>query len=329
MKSICLVLSLIFLYCSIEAQASEESEWIATLLTSQSVTKDKVLSAVLKSLNTRSDATSSIKTHVHKKHKKMKKKKKRKSLKPHKKRDESKLLNGLQSNQPLVKIQVPKTAYDFSGFSIGMLGGYSQMHSKTTEKLIDFSDATLQSLKISGQIIQGSQSARGVFVGGFLSVGKQRGHYYLGTELEGNFQNTVSKQLLVSSYNMYNITSHNLAISLKNNFALSVKAGVIVDKALIYVKTGAALGKFQVKSEYPYLAATSLGIGSKQYFNKYQTGIVFGVGVDVLVRQSIVFGGEIGYTQYQKFSINHADVSKVDITPSNLSFQIKAAYKLQ
>jgi opacity protein-like surface antigen len=219
-----------------------------------------------------------------------------------------------------------KTAYDFSGFYLGVSSGYNHIHNKTTETFSNFSLTGASNL--NGKVNQNTLSGQGLFGGGQLGFGKQFDRYYLGAQFEGNLQNTTSKQNDGNSQSTYNMGARNLFISLKNTFVFSLKTGVALDKALIYAKAGVALSKFNVKSEYPFLAGvTGLSSSGAQYFNKRQVGLAVGVGVDVPVAKHVILTGEAGYTQYKKFTINHPNTSKTDVTPSALSFQLKASYK--
>lgn len=222
--------------------------------------------------------------------------------------------------------ETSKSAYNFSGFYMGVSGGYNHVHNKTTEKFANFSISALSYL--NGRVNQNSLSGQSLLGGGQLGFGKQFDRYYLGAQFEGSLQNTTSKQNNGNSSSMYNQGARNLYISLKNTFTFSLKTGIALDNALIYAKAGLALSKFNMQSEYPFLSGvTGLSSAGVRYFNKRQVGLAFGVGVDVPVAQHVILGGEVGYTQYQKFTINHQDTSSTSITPSTLSFQLKASYK--
>ena len=223
--------------------------------------------------------------------------------------------------------RVSKGVYDFSGFYVGVSSGYNQIYNKVTETFANLtSDSTKQEYYLNGRVNRSTQSARGIFGGGFLGFGKQFSQYYLGVQFEGNLQNSTSKQNSGNSSSGYNLGARNLSISLKNNLALSLKTGIASGKSLVYAKVGASYAKFQMNSEYPFIASF-IGIGGNQYFNKRLIGLSLGTGVDVPVTRNVILSGEVGYTQYQKFSIAHTSVSTTDITPSALSFQVKASYK--
>ncbi|KPJ67490.1 MAG: hypothetical protein AMJ43_04340 [Coxiella sp. DG_40] len=159
----------------------------------------------------------------------------------------------------------------------------------------------------------------------FAGYGKTfRSSYYLGGELFANYLSLKMK----GSHDYYVIGPWDdltMSTEVKNpySFGGDARAGYLVSpRTMLYVLFGLDYARFNVKSE-----AQAKGWDSLSYklitneFNKWQLGLMPGIGMEVGLRDHVSLRTQYTYTFYSSF--NHDVSLKADLATVNLKTKVK------
>ncbi len=125
-----------------------------------------------------------------------------------------------------------------------------------------------------------------------------------GIEGRANLENVETSSSLTNTETTTSLTATTTtSIKLKNDFALLLKLGVIVNpKVLFYGLIGPDWGNFSVTSSSNYFQntneSTTVNASTQNGISRYKTGLLLGFGMEALLTQAISLGLEYNHVWY-------------------------------
>ena len=179
----------------------------------------------------------------------------------------------------------------------------------------------------------GLKGVRGGFMLGYGKVFQNK--LYAGLELGADYSNTEGKldQTYLQTQNF------NLKTKRRDAYSASVRLGAMLNSMLTYIKLGVETAKWKTEASttsYINFANGGISDGKVNAASKNQrlTGFIFGLGMETMVSDHLVLGGEWSYTQYRGSStiqvtqagIKNAGVN-FNVKPRTNDFRLRLAYK--
>lgn len=204
----------------------------------------------------------------------------------------------------------------FNGFNFGLVGGYGSQSSKL--------DVTTPAPVLTDSSDVGGQG----FIGGVL-IGWGRvfnNNHHFGIEASAKYANidgNKTTNTLVGS-------SLNHKLKHKAAYDIAVRYGVVVGRALPFIKVGATYGSF--KAETVGGGGLAGHTGSR---DKHELGLIVGAGVEFAVSNNLSLGGEFNYTHHKDFSYDvkvgpapGVTTSTVKVKPTTSTFMLRLKYSV-
>lgn len=172
------------------------------------------------------------------------------------------------------------------------------------KKGILLGDGTQTSHKIGGNAIAGSL---------FAGYGKVCGAHNIYLGLEAFVGLSSLRAQLVESYGLTQIT---VSADLKESFGISIKAGVLFNSLLSYVKIGGLIGHWRYKSHWQLA-----GVADK-IVNQYAPGLEAGLGVEAPLKQNLWIGIDYAVSLFRRTSFSHFSLAGTELSRHKISPQV-------
>ena len=222
---------------------------------------------------------------------------------------------------------------NISGFYTGVNFGYGFGSAKSTWGVTQSGTGS-----ILGNVSHNSDLGLKGFRGGLmLGYGKLFNKFYAGIELAADLSNTNGK---LDDKGGLSSTLQQIAFNVnakrRESYGIALRLGGMLGSMLTYAKIGvdSAKWKFQA-SQSNYLAGLAGTTNASK--NERLTGLVFGLGMETLLTDHIILGGEWTYTHYRRSSgINvsrknvagtETDTMQFKFRPHTSDFRLRVAYK--
>ncbi len=206
---------------------------------------------------------------------------------------------------------------------IGAHAGYQ------TLRATQFRNAAGTGASSIGDQDKGHLSTDGVNGGIYIGVGLFPKFYkplFFGLEASGTLSNLEATDIRATAVKR---ASDKLSLKQGQSFALSLRTGILLNNSVLpYFKVGVASTRWKVESSYNFLAIRNPYAKTERYL----TGLIIGVGVDIPVTKNLVFGLEGNHTRYQEINHFHPNVNPADVNfnlrPNTTSINLRLSWKM-
>ena len=232
----------------------------------------------------------------------------------------------------------PANSADWSGVYIGAQAGYANGNvdfGNATSDLIAYAlrDTIIEAeAAVSGWIALPERNARRGVFGAFLGYNSQWDDVVLGVEVNYNRANLsvsardeLRRSYVTSNHYTYDVglDSHS-TVKIVDYMTFRTRAGYVLGTFMPYASLGAAVGRASIdrSASVSTAAIDYSGAGrpmlrldpnpttlSEEKNNEFAYGVAAGLGVDVLVTDSIFLRGEYEYIRFVSFSKARADIN--------------------
>lgn len=176
------------------------------------------------------------------------------------------------------------------------------------------------------------------FRGGLhLGYGKLfQNKFYLGLEGSADLSNTSGKLDTAGPDIGEGQTKFNLDAKRREAFGLALRAGTMFGSMLAYAKIGVETAKWKFKaSQSNYLAGVGGAIAgtTDKSKNERLTGLVLGLGMETMLTDHVIFGGEWTHTRYRNSSTLEVtqnatrETLQFKLKPTTNDFRLRLGYK--
>ncbi len=215
--------------------------------------------------------------------------------------------------------------YMGANFGYGMGSGNSKMNSSSTT---------------TTQIVRSSQDlGLNGFRGGLhLGYGKLlQNKFYFGLEASADLSNTSGK--FDSTQNDVggagNLPNFHMEAKRREAFGLALRMGGMFGSMLTYAKAGGETAKWKFNASQSNFLNGGAAVTTSNSKSERLTGLVLGLGMETMLTDHVIFGGEWSHTRYRNSSTLEvtrtvagvADKIQFNTRPRTNDFRLRLGYK--